>query len=129
MWNSPSMFRLVPCLFACIAMVMAFYVSRFCTINSLKYFNHPILVKLFRKFNLHATSKDQNKKSKIHQYFWDHITSHWLISTSKCQYLESYNIKLGFRNFECYGLVQSKKTLCITVLRTFDLSHVSTRPF
>ena len=42
-------------------------------------------------------------------YFWDNIMLYWLISTSKCQYLESYDIKRDFRDFKFYNLVQSTK--------------------
>ena len=42
-------------------------------------------------------------------YVWDHITSYGLISTSKCQYLESCDVKRDFRDFKFYNLVQSKK--------------------
>ena len=60
--NFRYMFRLVSCLFVWIVMVIAFYISRLCTIKSL-----DILILLyssnffFGKFNLYATNKDQNK--------------------------------------------------------------------
>ena len=43
-------------------------------------------------------------------YFWYHTTSYRLISTSKFQYLESYDIKRDFRDIKLHNLVQSKKT-------------------
>ena len=32
----------------------------------------------------------------VAMYFLKHITSYWLISTSKCRYLESYGVKRDF---------------------------------
>ena len=55
------MFRLVPCLFVCIAKAIAFYGSRFCTINSLEYFNLLVLVKLFLESSIYM----QQAKIKI----------------------------------------------------------------
>ena len=42
-------------------------------------------------------------------YFWYHTTSYRLISISKFQYLESYDIKRDFRDIKLHNLVQSKK--------------------
>ena len=71
--NFRYMFRLVSCLFVWIVMVIAFYISRLCTIKSL-----DILILLyssnffFWKFNLYATNKDQNKNKNKKLNFWCH---------------------------------------------------------
>ena len=53
MWNFHYMFRLVSCLFVSIVMVIGSYINQFCTINSLEYFNPPILLKSFLENSIH----------------------------------------------------------------------------
>ena len=46
--------------------------------------------------------------------------SYWLASSSKCQYLESYDIKCDFHDFKFYNLVQSKKNTDLTAFPIFS---------
>ena len=128
MWNFRYMLRLVSCLFVCIAMVIAFYISQLCTINCLEYLNPPVLFKLFLenpiyiqqvRIKIYRNSKIIKLATMEHfifvysiviMYFWNDVTSYWLISTRKCQYHESYDIKRDYSDFKFYSLVQSKKT-------------------
>ena len=61
------MFWLGSCLFVCIVMVIAFYINRLGTINSLEYFNPPVLLRLFLENSIYIqqVATNQNKKPNL----------------------------------------------------------------
>ena len=61
------MFWLGSYLFVCIVMVIAFYINRLGTINSLEYFNPPVLLKLFLENSVYIqqVATDENKKPNL----------------------------------------------------------------
>ena len=59
-------------------------------------------------------------------YFWDHITSYWLILTSTYQYLDSYDIKRDSRDFklkktpaEAFRITSREAKIFLEMIRAF----------
>ena len=124
--NFRYMFRLASCLFVWIVMVIAFYISRLCTIKSL-----DILILLyssnffFGKFNLYATNKDQNKNKNKKLNFQCH-RKYSLPLKSTPQYFDQKKIVFLYPQEQgtkkIFPLAAAKKKLFINLIELLKKS-------